>query len=160
MSRRLTFAQYLIGQASLERPPFFYAYATMWLHLLVGTGIFALATSIQPLTLCSSMAVGSFCLSIVVYGLLTREYGLLINLGSYLSSLGRMFSTDIFSIVLLVIAIIAALVSSYTLLAKEYRRYRREIHGDRADGLPHWIAAMMGTVVVLLCVFGLNILNR
>ena len=160
MPRRLTFAQYLIGHASLTRPPFFYAYVTLWLHLLLGTGILAFAPSIPLLTLFASMAVSSFCLSIVVYGLLTREYGLLINIGSYLTSLGRMFSTEILSIVLLVVAIIAALVSGYIVLADEYRRYQRDIHRDGAINMPQWIAVMVGTGVVLLCIFGLSILNK
>jgi hypothetical protein len=71
-----------------------------------------------------------------------------------------MFSTEIFSIVLLVIAIIAALVSGYIVLADEYRRYQREIHGDCAIDVPQWIAVMVGTGVVLLCLFGLSILNK
>ena len=160
MLRRLTFAQYLIGQSSLERPPFFYAYAVLWLHLLIGTSILAFAFSVPPLILFSSMAISSFCLSIVVYGLLVHKYELMINIGSYVWSLGRMFSTEIFSIILLIVAIIAALVSSYIMLADEYRRYNREIHNDHAIGVPLWIAVIMGTLVVMLCIFGLGILNK
>lgn len=156
MPRRISFTQYLVGHASLERPPFFYAYAGMWLHLFIGTSVLAFATSIPLLTLFSSMVVSSFCLSIVIYGLLTREYGLLINIGSYASSIGQMFSSDITSIILLVVSIIAALFSGYILLSGEYRRYNQEIHGG-AIGVPQWITIMMGIVVVLLCIFGLNI---
>ena len=160
MLRRLTFAQYLIGHSSLERPPFFYAYIVLWLHLIIGTSTFAFAFSVPLLILFSSIAVSSFCLSIVVYGLLVRKYGLLINIGSYVWSLSRMFSTEIFSIILLIIAIIAASVSGYIVLADEYRRYNREIHGDQAIGMPQWITVMMGTLVVLLCIFGIGILNK
>ena len=158
MPRRISFTQYLVGHASLERPPFFYAYAGMWLHMLIGTGVLAFTTSLSLSTLATSMAVGSFCLSIVIYGLLTREYGLLINIGSYAASIGRMFSTDILSTILLVVAIIAALVSGYILLSGEYQRYNREIHGENSIAVPQWITIAMGSVVVLLCIFGLNIL--
>ena len=82
----------------------------MWLHQFIGTSVLAFAPSIPLLTLFSSMVVNSFCLSIVIYGLLTREYGLLINIGSYASSLGQMFSSDITSSILLIVAIIAAFV--------------------------------------------------
>jgi hypothetical protein len=158
MPRRISFTQYLVGHASLERPPFFYAYAGMWLHLLIGIGVLAFTTQIPLLTIFASMAVGSFCLSIVLYGLLTREYGLLINICSYASSIGRMFSSDTLSTILLVIAIIAALVSSYILLSGEYRSYNKEVHGDRTTSVAPWITFTMGTIVVLLCIFGLNIL--
>lgn len=157
MPRRISFTQYLVGHASLERPPFFWAYAGMWLHLLISCSVLAFATAIPLLTIFASMAVGSFCLSIVIYGLLTREYGLLINIGSYASSIGRMFSSDIISTILLVVAIIAALVSGYILLSGEYRRYNQEIHGDRTISVPQWITITIGIVIVLLCIFGLNI---
>ncbi len=158
MPSRISFTQYLVGHASLERPPFFYAYTGMWLHMLIGTAILAFATSISLPMIFSSIAIGSFCLSIVIYGLLTREYGLLINIGSYASSISHIFSTDILSTILLVISIIAALVSGYILLAGEYRSYYREIHDENTINVPQWITLTVGTVVVLLCIFGLNIL--
>jgi len=114
--------------------------------MLIGTAILAFATSISLPMIFSSIAIGSFCLSIVIYGLLTREYGLLINIGSYASSIS------------LVISIIAALVSGYILLAGEYRSYYREIHDEDTINVPQWITLTVGTVVVLLCIFGLNIL--
>jgi hypothetical protein len=64
------------------------------------------------------------------------------------------------STILLVAAIIAALVSGYMLLAGEYRRYKREIHGESTDCVPQWITIAMDTVVVLLCIFGLNIISK
>ena len=160
MPKQIAFAQYLLGHASLERPPFFYAYAGMWLHMIVGTGLLAFTTFLTFSSIFSSIAIGSFCFSIVIYGLLTRKYGLLINIGSYVSSIGRIFSTDILSTILLVAAIIAALVSGYMLLAGEYRRYKREIHGESTYCVPQWITIAMDTVVVLLCIFGLNIISK
>ena len=157
MPRRLSFSQYLVGHASLERPPFFYAYAGMWLHLFIAIGVLAFITSAPLLKIFSSVTISSFCLGIVIYGLLSREYGLLINIGSYALSLARLFSTEILSLIFLIIAIIATLVSSHILLANEYRRYYREIHGDTQAMIPQWLTFTMGIVLTLLCIFGLNI---
>ena len=157
MPRRLSFSQYLVGHASLERPPFFYAYAGMWLHLFIAIGVLAFITSAPLPKIFSSVTIGSFCLGIVIYGALAREYGLLINIGSYALSLARLFSTEILSLSFLIIAIIATLVSSHILLANEYRRYHREIHGDTQATIPQWLTVTMGIVLTLLCIFGLTI---
>ncbi len=156
MASRLSFSQYLVGHASLERPPFFYAYASMWLHLLVSCSTLLIFFDADLITLLSSMVVGSFSFGIVIYGLLTREYGLLINIFSYVSSIWQAFSSDSISTVFLIVAIMATLVSAYFLLSGEYRRYNREVHSDGSTLIPLWITVIMGTVVVLLFVFGLN----
>jgi formate hydrogenlyase subunit 3/multisubunit Na+/H+ antiporter MnhD subunit len=130
----------------------------MWLHLISGTAFLLIFTQVPLLATFISMVVGSFCLGIVIYGFLAREYGLLINVGSYLSSVGRLFSSGDLSTVFLVVAIIIALVSAYFLLSGEYRRYNRDVYGDQGAGIPLWITVIMGTVVILLCIFGLNML--
>ena len=157
MPRRLSFSQYLVGHASLERPPFFYAYAGMWLHLFIAIGVLAFITSATQLKIFSSVTISSFCLGIIIYGALSREYGLLINVGSYTSSLARLFSTEILSLIFLIIAIISTLFSSHILLGNEYRRYHREIHGEIRATIPQRLTFTMGIVMTLLCIFGLNI---
>jgi len=152
---RITFSQYLVGHASLERPPFFYAYAVMWLHLIVGSALVLLFTSLPLILTITSMTIGSFCLGIVVYGLVSREYGLLLNLASYASSMGRLAYPGVLSSVFLVIAILAALVSGYFLLSREYRRYNLNVFEDDTCQVPAWISITMGMVVVLICVYGL-----
>ena len=159
MPSRLSFSQYLVGHASLERPPFFYAYASMWLHLLVSCAALLILTDAYFVTLLSSMVVGSFSLGIVIYGALTRAYGLLVNALSYASSIWQVFSSGMTSTAFLVVAIIATLVSAYFLLAREYQHYNREVHNDSGTLVPMWMTVVMGTVVVLLFIFGLNILN-
>ena len=158
MRRPLTFSQYLLGQASLERPPFFYAYAGMWLHLIVASLLLLLFTDLPFLSTFLSTVVGSFCAGIVLYGLLSREYGLLVNLASYASSMGRLAFPERLGSIFLVVAILAALASGYLLLSREYRRYSRDQFGDQEAKVPAWISLVMGTVVVLICVFGLNLL--
>jgi hypothetical protein len=159
MPSHLSFSQYLVGHASLERPPFFYAYASMWLHLLVSCAALLTFTDADFVTLLSSMVVGSFSLGIVIYGALTRAYGLLVNALSYASSIWQVFSSGTTSTAFLVVAIIATLVSAYFLLAREYQHYNREVHNDSGTLVPMWMTVVMGTVVVLLFIFGLNILN-
>ena len=157
MPRRLSFSQYLVGHASLERPPFFYAYAGMWLHLFLVIGVLAFITSAPLIKVFSSVTISSFCLGIVIYGALAREYGLLINIGSYALIFAHLFSTEILSLIFLIIAIISTLFSSHILLGNEYRRYHREIHGDTQATIPQWLTFAMGIVLTLLCIFGLNI---
>ncbi|MBT4500138.1 MAG: hypothetical protein HOC74_20585 [Gemmatimonadetes bacterium] len=155
MSPKISFSQYLVGHASLERPPFFYAYAGMWLHLIVGSALVLFFTSLPFILTITSMTIGSFCLGIAIYGLFSREYGLLLNLASYASSMGRLVYPRDMSSIFLVIAILAALVSGYFLLSREYRRYNINIFDDRTCRVPAWISITMGMVVVLICVYGL-----
>lgn len=158
MSPRLSFSQYLVGHASLDRPPFFYAYAGMWLHLLVGGLVVLLLGKLTTVLSLTSMVVGSFCLGVLVYGALAREYGLLLNLFSYGASMGRIFYPRELGSVFLLIALLIALVSGYLLLSREYRRYNQEVFGDRNIHIPAWISITIGSVVVLICVFGLQLL--
>ncbi|MFT5090972.1 MAG: hypothetical protein ACI906_000631 [Candidatus Latescibacterota bacterium] len=159
MPSHLSFSQYLVGHASLERPPFFYAYAGMWLHLFISCAALLAFADADIITLLSSMVVGSFSLGIIVYGILTRAYGLFINALSYASSMWQVFSSGSASTAFLVVAIITTLVSAYFLLSREYQHYNREIHNDNGSLVPLWMTVVMGTVVVLLFIFGLNILN-
>jgi len=154
--QRLTFAQYLVGHASLERPPFFYAYAGLWLHLLVGTAFLLLFTEISLFTTLTSMVVGSFCMGIIIYGVLSREYGLLLNLLSYASSMGKIVYSQHLGAVFPILSLILALVSGYFLLSREYKHYNRDVFNDRETSIPGWITITMSTVVVLLCIFGLT----
>jgi len=159
MPSRLSFSQYLVGHASLERPPFFYAYAGMWLHLFISCAALLTFANADIITLLSSMVVGSFSLGIIIYGVLTRAYGLLVNALSYGSSIWQVFSSGNASTAFLVVAIITTLVSAYFLLSREYQHYNREIHSDNGTFVPLWMTVVMGTVVVLLFIFGLNILS-
>jgi len=159
VASRPSFSQYLIGHASLERPPFFYAYSGMWLHLIVGSGLLLLFTDVPVFRALTSMVLGSFCLGIVVYGILARENALFINVGSYASSMGRLAYPEELSSVFLVVAVLVALVSAYFLLTREYKRYNREVFDDQSGGrVPAWMIITMGIVVVVICVFGLNLL--
>ena len=156
---RITFSQYLLGHASLERPPFFYAYAGMWLHLIGGGFLLLLFTGLPFFRITTSVIVGSFCLGIVIYGFVAREWGLFLNLGSYASSMGRLFYPEELSSLFLIIAILIAVASAYLLLSREYKRYNREVFDDQTGGhVPAWISIVMGMVVLLICIYGLNLL--
>ena len=157
MARRQSFSQFLIGSASLERPSFFYAYAGMWLHLIVSVPILVFLVNVPLLDALSSMAISSLSLGILVYSLLSREYGLLVNVLSYALSLGRAIDPSTLGYTFLVIAIIIALASGYLLLTSEYRRYTREIY-DGESGVPLWITVSIGTTILLLFIYGIQLL--
>lgn len=159
MPGKPTFSQYLLGHAALERPPFFYAYAGMWLHLAVGTIVLLALVEVPLSRLLSSMVLGSFCLGIVVYGLVARELGFLINFGSYGVSMSRLVGSTQLDPVFLVAAVLLALVSGYLLVSREYRRYAGKVFGDTSKtAIPGWISITMSIVVLLLCIFGLNLI--
>ncbi|MDE2812364.1 MAG: hypothetical protein OXM01_05040 [Gemmatimonadota bacterium] len=154
MPKSITFVHYLMGHAPFKRMPFFYAYVGMWLHLLIGTGILALSAARDWLSIFAALVVGSLCVGIVLYGLLTKRYGLLINIGAYAASLARAFSTDAVVLTCFIAGLIAALVSGYSILAAEYRHYQREVNHPPAP-LPKSAALLLGAAIVLLCVYGL-----
>ena len=128
MPKSTAFAHYLMGHAPFRRAPFFYAYVGMWLHLLIGTGFLALSDARDWLSIFAALAVGSLCVGLVLYGLMTKRYSLLINIGAYVASIARAFSTDAVVLTCFIAGLIAALVSGYSILSAEYRHYQREIN--------------------------------
>lgn len=158
MPRRQSFPQFLLGTASLERPSFFYAYAGMWLHLIVSVPVLVFLADVNFGDALLSMAIGSMSLGILIYSLLSREYGLLVNMVSYALSLGRALDPQGLGYTFLVIAIIIATASGYLLLSSEYRRYVREVYNGDEGGIPLWITVMIGTTLVLLFIYGLRLL--
>jgi len=154
MPKFTAFAHYLMGHAPFKRAPFLYAYVGMWLHLLIGTGILVLSAAHDWLSIFAALVISSFCMGLVLYGLLTKRYGLLINIGAYIASIARAFSTDAVVLTCFIAGLIAALVSGYSILAAEYRHYQREINRLPAP-LPKSAALLLGAAIVLLCVYGL-----
>ncbi|MBQ37381.1 MAG: hypothetical protein QGI32_10590 [Candidatus Latescibacteria bacterium] len=158
MPRRQSFSQFLIGTAALERPSFFYAYAGMWLHLIVSVPLLVFFAQVPLLEALSSMAIGSLSLGILVYSIVSREYGLLVNIVSYVLSLGRALEPVDLGYTFLVIAIIISMASGYLLLSSEYRRYTREVYDGDETGMPLWITVCIGTMLVMLFIYGLRLL--
>ena len=156
-TRRTSFAQYLFGSVSLERPPFFYAYSVMWLHLLlclVLVPLFAL-----PLfDSLSALMIASLSLGIIIYSIVAREYGLLINILSYGLSMAQLTSLKAHHAPLMTVAILVALASCYLILSQQYRRYIKEVYGDE-HGIPLWIAGLTLLLVIMLFLYGLNLVN-
>lgn len=156
-ARRIGFAQYLLGSISLERPPFFYAYAGMWLHLFLCLVLVPLL-ALPFLDSLSALLIASLSLGIVIYSVLAREYGLLINVFSYGLSLAQLTSLKAHHAPLMMVAILIALASSYLILSQQYRRYIREVFGDD-HGIPIWIAGLTLLVVIMLFLYGLTLVN-
>jgi hypothetical protein len=156
-ARPIGFAQYLLGSISLERPPFFYAYAGMWLHLFLCLALVPLL-ALPFLDSLSPLVIASLSLGIVVYSVLAREYGLLINIFSYGLSLVQLTPFKDHHAPLMAVAILVALASCYLILSQQYRRYVREVFGDE-HGIPMWITGITLLVVIMLFLYGLTLVN-
>lgn len=154
MPKFASFAHYLMGHSPFNRTPFFYAYVGMWLHLPVGTGLLLLSEACDWPSALAAAVVASFCVGLVLYGVQTKRHGLLINIGTYIASIARAFSADVVVFTCFIAALIAALVSGYSLLAAEYCRYQREVSRHPAP-LPPAAAFLLGATIVLLCAYGL-----
>jgi len=113
---------------------------------------------VAPVEALYSMAIGSLSLGILVYSVLSREFGLLANVVPYALSLGRALEPADLGYTFLVIAIIISMASGYLLLASEYRRYTRQIHNGHESGVPAWLTVSVGTTMVILFIYGLRFL--
>ena len=130
----------------------------MWLHILIGVPFLILWLEVPVFEAVTSTAISSLSLGIIVYSLLSREYGLLVNVFAYLLSLGRAITPDLLGGTLLLVAIVIALISGYILMSSEYRRYTREVYDGDESGVPLWITVTIGTTLLLLFVYGLQLL--
>ena len=106
----------------------------------------------------TSMAISSLSLGIIAYSIITREYGLLVNVISYGLSMARAVDPALLGYTFLIVAIIIALASGYLLLSSEYRRYTREVYDGDESGIPLWITVAIGLTLILLCMCGVRFL--
>lgn len=157
MSSRLSFSQYLVGHAAPVRPPFFYAYIGMWLHLLLAGGVGLLLVASDALSLLSSLVMASLALGLIIYALLARQYALCINTFSYAAYMASAFSSSAYG-VLLAVALSASLVSTHVLFAREYRLYHREALAEDIPPVPTWATAGTAALVLALFAFALALL--
>lgn len=156
--RRQSFSQFLIGSASLERPSFFYAYGGMWLHILIGVPFLVIWLEVPLFDAVTSTAISSLSLGIIVYGVLSREYGLLVNIIAYVFSVGRAILPHLLGGTLLLVAIVITMASGYLLVSSEYRRYTAQMYDGDESRVPLWITVIIGTTLLLLFVYGLQLI--
>lgn len=156
MSERPSFSQFLIGAAALDRPCFLYAYIVMWLHLLVSVPVLVFGVEVALLDALPQMVISSMSLGILLYGLGSRKYGLLVNLLPYAVGLRRALDPDALDYAFLIVAVIISLVSAYLLLAGEYRHYTRA-HGDGERGLPLRVTLSTAASILALFLYGLQL---
>ena len=152
--QRPSFAQFLTGSGSRGRPVFLFAYCGMLLHLVAGIPLLVLKLDVPLADAVGSMAISSISAGIILYGILSREYGLLVTLVSYGLGMARAFAPETRGLDFLLAAVVIALGSGHRVLSSEYRRYMRETSGSNA-GMPLWITALAGTALVLLFLYGI-----
>ena len=142
---------------SRGRPIFLYAYCGMWLHLLAGIPLLILKLDVPPADAVGSMAISSLSAGIILYGILSREHGLFVTLVPYGLGMARAFAPETRGLEFLLVAVLIAFGSGHRVFSTEYRRYRREVFADDA-GMPLWITALAGTALVLLFLYGIQLL--
>ena len=156
MATRPTFSQYLMGKASQRRPAFLHAYACMWIHLCCGAVLLLVFAQVPMLKALAALTIASFSMAIVVYGVLVRQYTLLVTLVPYgLSMTTALFPEDL-NIVLPVLAAIFPLVSGYSVMSGEYCRYVEEVGRAGEAEMPVWIGILVAVAIISLCLLGLS----
>ncbi len=155
--QRPSFAQFLTGSRSPGRPVFLFAYCGMWLHLVVGIPLLVLKLEVPLPDAVGSMAISSLSAGIILYGILSREYGLLVTLVPYGLGMARAFAPETRGVDFLMAAMIILLGSGHRVFSSEYRHYRREVF-DGDAGMPLWITALTGAILMLLFLYGIQLL--
>jgi len=130
----------------------------MWLHILVGLPFLIFWLEVPVFLAATSTAISSLSLGIIVYSVLSREYGLLVNIVAYVLSLGQAIAPHLLGGTLLLVAIVITMASGYLLVSSEYRRYTREMYDGDESRVPRWITVIIGTTLLLLFVYGLQLL--
>jgi len=143
---RPSFAAHLIGSTAGARPPFFYAYAAFWLHLVAAAAILGMLSRQALAGRFPSLVVGSCSLAIVVYGARARRWGLLANICSYAVVMGWLCRAARLEPAVVAAAMIAVLGSLYLILAAEYRRRAARSRAEVAG----WVSATMAAVMLAL----------
>ena len=148
------FARFLIGSGHRARPPAFYGYVGMWLHLLVGAPLLAVAGRLDGLQGLAWLVLASYCLGLAIYGLRSRAWGPLAGVLGYAAGLGPLVLPQVSGPVPLLVALLIAVPATYQTLADEHHRFCREVVGDPAGPAPRWPAFV--AVVVILAVAGIG----
>ena len=156
MPERPSFSRFLVGAAPSGRPSFLHAYAAMWLHLLAGVPVLVFAVEAPLLQALPPMAISSLSLGILLYGLGSRQYGLLVNLLPYAVGLRLAIDPASLDYAFLIAAVIITLVSACLLVSWEYRRYTRE-HDGGERGLPLGVTLASAAAILLLLIYGLQL---
>ena len=152
-----SFAQFLTGSGSRGRPIFLFAYCGMWLHLAAGIPLLVMKLGVPLPDAVASMAICSLSAGIILYGILSREPGLLVSLIPYGLGMARAFSPEVRGIDFLLAAVIIAFASGHRVFSREYSRYRQEVF-DQDGGMPLWVTALTGTALALLFLYGIQLL--
>ena len=131
----------------------------MWLHLLLSAPMLVFWLQIPLLDALTSTAISSFSLGAIIYSILSREYGMLVNVLPYAISLGRAIDPGLVGYSFLVLSVTIGLSSGYFLLSHEYRRFTREVNDGDESGAPLWMTVTIGCTLILLFLYGVRLLQ-
>ena len=158
MSSHLSFTQFLVGHAARRRPPFFLGYATFWGHLLIAAAVVAVGVTDASASLLPWLVVASCSLALAAYGLAARRYLFAGNALLYAALLVHLNEASPQAMALFIVAVIAALTSSYALFTHEYDRYRREVGGTPDPSIRTNLTFATAALILLLLAVALIIL--
>ena len=158
MPTQLSFTQYLLGHATSKRPPFYWAYITLWSHWIVAGALATLSIERDILSVLSSLALSSLALGLVVYGLFARRFMLVINAFCYASILWYLTQPSPAALGLFIFSAITGLTSSHALISSEYAQYKREVGVHHAGSKALWATGITSTAIVLLFALAMGVL--
>ena len=149
MPTQLSFTQYLLGHATLKRPPFYLAYTTLWAHWVVSSALAILSVEQDTLTVLSSLALSSLALGLTVYGFFARRPVLLVNALCYASILWYLMDYSPVAWGLFILSAITGLTSCHVVINSEYTQYKREV-GIHETGAKTLLATCLTSSAILL----------
>ena len=157
--QQVSFSQFLVGSKSAGRPLFFQAYSGMWLHLIIATPIAIFVFDAQmPNALCS-LVIGSLSMGIVLYGVFTRQYELLVNVVPYALSIGGIIDPTNRTSIFQIIGMIITLASGHMILAYQHRRYVEEAAtGKQEHTFSTWNMFFAAATLLLMFFHGVRLL--
>ena len=156
MSEHSEFSRYLIRSADESRRPFSIAYTALWLHLALGIGLFLLLQQGLSADVLTDLAIASLAIALVLYGLLARRYLHLSNLLTYAVALSRALAPADWRPVVELGPLFLTLVSTYLVLAGEYRDFLAE--KDQPKPLPFWWPLLAASLLALFAAFALYLI--
>jgi len=155
---QLSFTQYLLGHATSKRPPFYWAYTTLWSHWIVAGALATLSVERDILSVLSSLALASLALALVVYGLFSRQFMLVINAFCYASILWYLTQQSPAALGLFIFSAITGLTSCHALISSEYAQYKREVGVHHAGSKALWATGITSTAIVMLFALAMAVL--
>jgi hypothetical protein len=149
MPEQTGFGFFLIGATGRQRPPFFYGYIALWIHLLIAVPVLLLGVQTLGLGHWGLAVWASLCAGLALYGLLSRRWEFLSTLGAYALCLYLLFEPTA-APGLFLAALLPPLGALYALIRLEFARYTPSATASSWPAWPAQLAMGLGLLCLLL----------